>query len=75
MKKAEQTLRITNRVDAMNTLALGFTEFLMDNGYFTTCLNCDHWQDNPELCKKFNQRPPAKVIVVGCEEHSDSIPF
>ena len=29
----------------------------------------------PETCGKFNVRPPAKVIVCGCSEHEDDIPF
>ncbi len=38
------------------------------------CTKCFHWQDNPELCTLFKQRPPAKVIVVGCD-HYDYVPF
>lgn len=73
--KAEEVLRITSRQDALNKLALSFTEWLIDNGYFTTCINCEHWKAKEEICGKFNQRPPAKIIVTGCEEHSDNIPF
>ena len=62
------------RQDAMNTLGLQFAAFLMDNGYFTTCLNCHYWSDDKEICNYYHQRPPAKVIVVGCETHTD-IPF
>lgn len=39
-----------------------------------SCLQCMHWEDNKEMCKLFNQRPPAKVIVNGCKYH-EFIPF
>ena len=39
-----------------------------------SCLQCLHWDDKKEICKTFNQRPPAKVIVEGCKYH-DFIPF
>ena len=74
MKNASEILRTTNRQDLLNCLALNFTNYLMQQGYFMTCLNCHHWQERTELCGKFNARPPAKVIVSGCEEHTD-IPF
>ena len=47
---------------------------LMDDGWLTTCTNCCDWDEPKEMCMKFKVRPPAKVIVVGCEHHSD-IPF
>lgn len=46
-----------------------------DVGMFRTCVNCDHWQDDKQLCSMWNSLPPAKVIVVGCDKHTDLIPF
>lgn len=43
-------------------------------GIFDTCLNCVHWHETKEICTKFNERPPAEVIIHGCEHH-DVIPF
>ena len=74
MRNANEILRTTNRQDLLNFLALNFTSYLMEQGYFSTCLNCHHWQSETEICGKFNQRPPAKIIVSGCEEHTD-VPF
>jgi len=74
MKNANEILRTTNRQDLLNYLALNFTEYLMQQGYFSTCLNCHHWRHETEICGQFNARPPAKIIVSGCEEHTD-IPF
>jgi len=39
-----------------------------------SCLQCMHWDEIKEICKKFNERPPAKTIVNGCKFH-DFIPF
>lgn len=39
-----------------------------------TCLNCVHWDTSRELCKLNGCRPPATIIVNGCECYDD-IPF
>lgn len=71
---AQEILKFGNRQDLLNNLALGFTAYMMEQGYFSTCLNCHHWNDKKEICGKWNARPPAKVIVSGCDDHTD-IPF
>lgn len=49
---------------------------LMDNaGLFRTCCNCDHWQKDKQLCGMWNALPPAETIVIGCDNHTDLIPF
>ena len=40
-----------------------------------TCINCEHFDEKPELCRLAGQRPPARVIATGCEKHLDQIPF
>lgn len=40
-----------------------------------TCLNCDHFDETKELCNKFGQRPPARIIAFGCEHYVDRVPF
>lgn len=41
-----------------------------------TCLNCMHFDEPNEQCRKYdNQRPPARVIASGCPGHEDEIPF
>lgn len=40
-----------------------------------TCLNCLHFDEPNELCKRFNARPPARIIATSCKEHEDDIPF
>lgn len=73
-QSAAEALRLNNRHDLLNILGLNFTNYLYEQGWFTTCLNCHYWNKEQDLCGKFNQRPPAKIIVSGCEEHTD-IPF
>ena len=40
-----------------------------------TCCNCLWFDDKTEFCKPANARPPARVIVAGCEKYEDDIPF
>lgn len=42
-----------------------------------TCVNCERFNQEKELCGIYNARPPAAVIVIGCEKHKeiDDIPF
>lgn len=47
---------------------------LITSGQIPTCTNCDHFKKD-ELCWKYNMRPPAEVIVVGCLYHMPTIPF
>jgi hypothetical protein len=44
---------------------------------FQNCLNCLNFNEQTELCKLCNMRPPAKIIAYGCEAHEDhnDIPF
>ena len=47
-------------------------------GYpYKNCLNCLNWDAGKEVCKKYNARPPAEIIVYSCPEHEDDdeIPF
>ena len=59
-----------SRESALKELIQG----MMNDGWFTTCTNCCDWDKPKQLCVRFKVRPPAEVIVVGCEHHSD-IPF
>lgn len=40
-----------------------------------TCLNCSRFDEPNELCGKYGGRPPARIIVLGCDGHEDEIPF
>lgn len=77
---AERILSDTVRKNAMSDLASILVKYLDEMGMFTSCINCEHWIEGPpdnrqQLCGLFKARPPTKVIVSGCEHHSDNIPF
>jgi len=43
-----------------------------------SCVNCDNWHHIEEYCKKYMERPPAKIIAFGCNDWTnidDDIPF
>ena len=72
--KAARILNDPIRADALKDLAKVFADWMLEMGMFTSCINCGYWDDKKELCTKFKQRPPAKIIVKGCDSHMD-IPF
>lgn len=44
---------------------------------FRNCVNCDNLIEG-DICRLANKRPPAKIIVVGCEKYiniNEHIPF
>lgn len=47
---------------------------LYAEGIFRNCTECAYWKATQEICGKYNQRPPAKVIVKGCPDY-DELPF
>jgi len=73
-KDAELILTDKIRLEAMKNLSSLLTDYMMDIGMFRTCLNCAYWNEKNETCQYYKQKPPAKVIVCGCETHTD-IPF
>lgn len=81
-EKLNVLLRTEARQNLLDALAHGFVDWAFDQGLFRSCLNCAHWNSEtskihpPETCGKFsNMRPPARIIVTGCPDHSDNIPF
>ncbi len=57
-----------------NSLVEKLRNALEQEGVFRNCTNCANWIDNKEICNKFKERPPVKIIVKGCEFYDD-IPF
>lgn len=77
LKKPE--LRVNARYNFRSAIN-GFVETIFSDARsypFQTCLNCDHWDDKEEICKKFSARPPAHIIVFSCPDYDDmnDIPF
>lgn len=50
------------------------TQLLLDSLPGRCCLTCGYFLEGQDECSKFGVRPPARVIVVGCEHH-DKPPF
>lgn len=50
------------------------------NMLFRSCIVCEHFGEN-EICSQYNVRPPARIIVFGCQSYEetshvdDDIPF
>lgn len=67
-----------DRIDQLHKLA----ETFRDAGFFRNCLNCLEWiEPTPQAphlntgCMKFKQLPPPRILVTGCDQHTDLIPF
>ena len=72
----EQIQQARNSKDRVGDAHAIFRD-LIDN-LTRTCLNCLNWEQQSDeiyICKKFNLKPPPRIIINGCEEHSDIIPF
>ncbi len=44
-------------------------------GTIRSCCNCDLFNISTEVCKIAGSRPPALVIVLGCDSWIEEIPF
>lgn len=46
-------------------------------GIHRSCLSCVCFRESDEMCMRFSQRPPARVIVLSCQHYEDNndIPF
>lgn len=42
---------------------------------YHSCVSCQHFSEEKELCCLFNARPPARVIAFGCERWMEEPPF
>lgn len=68
LPRDELRFRLTNAIAEAVTMKDGSTK---------SCINCSHFDEKTELCVKFQQRPPARVIALACPEYEDcdEIPF
>jgi hypothetical protein len=39
------------------------------------CVSCEFFDQNKEFCNLHKAKPPAKVIVIGCDKYENEIPF
>jgi hypothetical protein len=50
-------------------------ELIIRLSHWCSCINCDYWLKAEELCDRYKVRPPANVIVTGCNTWTDEVPF
>lgn len=59
-----------------NRLPRPFThEDMLIRQLVASCYNCESFNKDKEICLMCNQRPPAQVIVFGCDGWEGEIPF
>jgi len=64
-------------VDEFRSSVIGAFRVAIENGAQRSCINCANFDEPTEQCRKYKQRPPARVIALGCPEYEDEdvIPF
>lgn len=40
-----------------------------------SCIKCTQFEESTEICRLAGSRPPARIIVLGCEKYSEEPPF
>jgi hypothetical protein len=84
MSDTQLKLRLAGKYELQSKLAALIPDIIKEatpkNMLFQSCIVCEHFQEN-EVCKTFNVRPPARIIVFGCSKYKegdrpdDDIPF
>lgn len=79
----------TDRVGAIYGFLSDVARQWVNKGMMRSCLNCEKFRETQvqpgpdgkpvkitvDLCTKYNMRPPARIIINGCRDHTDEIPF
>ncbi|MCW2763963.1 MAG: hypothetical protein JWR85_4164 [Marmoricola sp.] len=67
----------TLRNKELANLRIKIQELAVRKDNWQCCTNCDNFNDheNADICRLFEARPPAYIIVNGCEDHTMKIPF
>lgn len=74
--KAKLAATLGNHNEGTEAFGWYLAQMLADAGVFRNCLTCGHWLGEQEQCGLYKSRPPANIIVTGCESHTDiEIPF
>lgn len=75
MSDTKLKLRLAGKYELQSKLAALIPDIIKEvtptNMLFQSCLICEFFQEN-EICKMFNVRPPARIIVFGCEKFKES---
>lgn len=52
-----------------------FQETALLRNMWRSCVNCDKWDKERQICAKANARPPAEIIAIACECWESYMPF
>ncbi len=76
MSDTKLKFRLIGKYELQGKLFASVMEVLKEvtpkNMMFESCLVCEHFETDTESCKMFNVRPPARIIVFGCEKFKES---
>lgn len=88
--KANRDKAVATGLDETQKAIEDYQKALLRSGFWRSCLNCGLWNDPktpeqtrsgsadpiyPEGCLKFRMMPPVNIIVHGCRDWQDDIPF
>lgn len=54
---------------------IDFQSRMITSRHWQSCLNCEYFGQEKDECTLFKARPPSHVIVNGCKDYMDDIPF
>ncbi len=67
--------RLAGKYELQSKLSQLLVEVIKDvtpsNMLFQSCIVCEHFGED-EICKQFNVRPPARIIVFGCSKFEET---
>ena len=76
MTTKEQLVGLTKQLDLEQAAMPIWQLRAIRSGVIRTCINCENFDlQGGELCKLWQSRPPARVIVLGCDKWLEEIPF
>lgn len=56
-------------------LELAILELIEREKVYRSCLSCHYFEEAAESCKLASARPPARIIVQGCDKYLEEPPF
>lgn len=62
-------------LDQKARLTQAILKAMEQEGVGRSCLGCNHFKEETEVCKLAGKRPPARVIVTGCPSWEELLPF
>lgn len=72
----KKLLVVTKEKKAFNENVSNYQREVIHSLMWNSCINCGNFNKQNELCNKFSARPPAEIIVVGCDEYIiDVVPY